>query len=64
MIKEVIGKEKIQQQNFPQKNCIGNKEITNLKTIAEKFNKFFTEIGHILAKDIDPSSFTFDSYLK
>ena len=64
MIKEVIGKEKIQQQNFPQKICIGNKEITDLKTIAEKFNKFFTEIGPNLAKDIDPSSVTFDNYLK
>ena len=64
MIKEVIGKEKIQQQNFPQKICIGNKEITDLKTIAEKFNKFFTEIGPNLVKDIDPSSVTFDNYLK
>ena len=45
MIKDVIGKGKIQQQNFPQKIGIGNKEITDLKTIAEKFNKFFTEIG-------------------
>ena len=64
VIKEVIGKEKIQQQNFPQKICIGNKEITDLKTIAEKFNKFFTEIGPNLAKDIEPSSVTFDNYLK
>ena len=54
--KEVIGKEKIQQQIFPQNICIGNKEITDLKTIAEKFNKFFTEIGPNLSKDIDPSS--------
>ena len=54
MIKEVIGKEKI-QQNFPQKICVGNKEITDLKTIAEKFNKFFTEIDPNLTKDNDPS---------
>ena len=45
MIKEVIGKEKMQQQNFPENICIRNKEITDLKTIAEKFNKFFTESG-------------------
>ena len=64
MIKEVIEKEKIRQQNFPQKICIGNKEITDLKTIAEKFNKFLTGIGPNLAKDIDPSSVTFDKYLK
>ena len=53
MIKEAIVKEKIQQQNFPKKICIGNKEIADLKTIAEKFNKFFTEISPNLAKDID-----------
>ena len=50
MIKEVTGKEKIQQQSFPQKICIGNKEVTDLKTIAEKFNKFFTENGPNLEK--------------
>ena len=64
VIKEIIGKEKTQQQNFPQKICVGNKEITDLKTIAEKFNKFFTKIGPNLAKNIDPSSVTFDNYLK
>ena len=64
MIKEVIGEEKIQQQHLPQKLCVGNKEITDLETIAEKFNKFFPEIGPNLAKDIDPSSVTFDNYLK
>ena len=30
-----------------------------MKTIAEKYNKFFTEIGLNFAKDIDPSSVTF-----
>ena len=38
--------------------------MIDLKTIAEKFNKFFTDIGPNLAKDIDPSSVTFDNYLK
>ena len=28
--------------------------MTDLKTIAEKSNKFFTEIGPNLAKDVDP----------
>ena len=35
-----------------------------MKSIAEKFNKFFTEIGPNLAKVIDSSSVTFDDYLK
>ena len=64
LIKEAIGKEKIQQQNFPKKICVGDKEIIDLKTIAEKFNKFLTEIGPNLTKDIDLSSVTFDNYLK
>ena len=64
VIKEAIGKEKIQQQNFPKKNCIGNKEITDLKIVAEKFNRFFTEIGPNLLKDTNISSVTFDIYLK
>ena len=61
LIREAIGKEEM-KQNFPKNICIRNKEITDLKTIAEKFNKFFTEIGPNLAKDIDPSSVTFDNY--
>ena len=64
VIKEAIGKVKIQQKNLPKKDCIGNKEIRDLKTIGEKFYKFFTEIGPNLAKDIDFSSVTFDNYLK
>ena len=40
------------------------KQITELKTITEKFNKFFTEISPNLAKDLEPSSVTFDNYLK
>ena len=64
MIKEAIGKEKIQQQNFPQKNYIGSKEIKYLKSVPEQLNKFFPKIGPNLAKDIDPSSITFENYLK
>ena len=30
--------------------CIGNEEISDLKTIAEKLNKFFTEISLNLAR--------------
>ena len=52
------------KQNFPKNICIRNKEITDLKTIAEKFNKCFTEIGPNLAKNTDLSSVNFDSYLK
>ena len=63
MIKEAIGKEKIQQQNFPKKISMGNKEITDLKTIAEKFNKFSLKLV-LISQDIEPSSVTYDNYLK
>ena len=43
---------------------MGNKEITDLKTIAETFSKFLTEICPDLAKYIDPSSVNFDDYLR
>ena len=64
VIKEAIAKEKIKQQNFPKKICVGEKEITDLKAIAANFNNFFTEIGPNLAKDIYPSLVTFETYLK
>ena len=64
VIKETIGKEKIKQQNFPKKIRVGQKEITDLKAIAANFNKFFTEVGPNLAKDIYPSLVTLETYLK
>ena len=58
--------EKKQQQNFPKRLCIGNEEIKNLKSIAEHFNKLFTEIGPNLANYNDLSSMkvTYENYLK
>ena len=40
------------------------KDMKSLKSIAEHFNKFFTEIGPNIAKDINPSSVTFKNYLQ
>ena len=40
-------------------------EITDIKSIAENFNRYFTEIGLTLAKKVDPcSSVNFHKYLK
>ena len=39
-------------------------EITDIKSIAENFNRYFTEIGPILAKKVDPSSINFHKYLE
>ena len=62
MIKKAFWKKKYNKTSL--KNCIGNKEITDSKTIAKSFNNFFIEIGPNLAKDIDPLSVTFDKCLK
>ena len=60
-LKKPLGKKKYNKISL-NKFCIGHKEITGLKTTGE--NRFFTEIGPNLAKDTDPSSVTFDNYLK
>ena len=48
VIKEAIGKEKNYQQSLPKKIFVEKKEITDIKSIAENFNRYFTEIGATL----------------
>ena len=64
MIKECIGKKKYSHENFPKKLVINNKDITNVDLIAENFNKYFSDIGPKLAKNIEVSSIDFRSYIK
>ena len=64
VIKEAIGKEKYKQQNLPKKILVDKKSITETESIAESFNKYFTQIGPNLAKDIDTSTKSFDEYIK
>ena len=40
------------------------KEITDIKTLAENFSRYFTEIGLTLAKKVDSSSVNFHKYLE
>ena len=40
------------------------KGITETKSIAEKFNKYFTKIGPNLTKDIGTSTRSFNEYIK
>ena len=62
VIKEAIGK-KITSNHF-QKNIGGKKGNSNMKSIAENFNRYFTEIGQTLAKKVDSSSVNFHKYLE
>ena len=43
---------------------VDEKNITNIHSTAENFNKFFTEIGPNLANKIDPPRKHFQEYLK
>ena len=40
------------------------KEITDIKSIAENFNRYFTEIEPTLAKKVDSPSVNFHKYLE
>ena len=40
------------------------KSITETESIAQNFNKYFTQIGPNLAKDIDTSPNSFNEYVK
>ena len=64
MIKKCIGTKKYSHENFPKKLVINNKDITNVDLIAENFNKYFSDIGPKLAKNIEVSSIDFRSYIK
>ena len=46
------------------KLVINNKDITHVDLTAENFNKYFSDIGPKLAKDIEMSSIDFRSYIK
>ena len=63
VIKEAIGKQKSSQHEFPSKIFVDQKILTNTKSIAENFNKFFTEVGPKLANEIVPPSASFKTYL-
>ena len=53
IIKNPIGTEKCNNQNFRKKVMLGNIFITDETQIAESFNKLFKEIGPKLAKEIE-----------
>ena len=64
IIKEAIGKEKCHKHKFPTKIVVDGKNITNIHSIAETFNKYFTEIGPNLANKIAPPRKHFHEYIK
>ena len=61
--KEDIGKNYSRRQKFPNNINLESKFITNTDSIAENFNKCFTEIGPNLTNKISIPLANFDTYL-
>ena len=59
----IIGKSRVQNDSFPESLIIANEEITDKKSIAEKFNSFFMNTSTNLAAKIPHSTTNFESYL-
>ena len=59
-----MGKSKCNNQNFTKKAIIDKIAITDETQIAENFNKFFTEIGPKLAKEIETPTIKFNDCLE
>ena len=64
IIKDSIGKGKCNNQSFPKTVIVDNIATTDETQIAENLNKFFTEIGPKLAKEIETSTVKFDDHLE
>ena len=62
-MKSITGKFRIQNDSFPKSLIIANEEITDKKSIAEKFNSFFVNTGTNLAAKMPHSTTNFKSYL-
>ena len=63
IIKEVIDKKKCNDETLPKHLIVDKIEINDAKSIAEKFNEFFVNIGTNLANKIPQCDLTFKSYL-
>ena len=62
-MKEIIGKKKCINQVLPKQILVDKIEINDAKSIAEKFNEFYVNVGPNLAKKIPQSDLNFESYL-
>ena len=62
-MKEVIGRTKINNNDFPRKLLINNEEILNKNQIANSFNNYFTKIASNLTAKIPNSENNFSTYI-
>ena len=64
IMKSIIGESRVQNDSFSKSLIIANQEITNKKSIAEKFNSFYVNTGTNLAAKIPNGTTNFKSYLQ
>ena len=63
IMKEIIGKQKCNNKTLPKHLIVDKIEIHDAKSIEEKFNEFFVNIGPNLANKTLQCDLTFQSYL-
>ena len=63
IMKEIIGKKKCNNETLPKQLIVDKIEIHNAKSIAEKFNELFVNIGPNLANEIPLCGLNFKSHL-
>ena len=62
-MKDLIGKAKTNKSLLQQKIRVKKTDIFDKEKIAKKSNRFFANVGRMLAKQITESENTFESYL-
>ena len=63
IMKEIIGKSKLQSKNLPRRVIINGNDIYDECAIDNGFNKYFADMGPNLAKNIPLGTNSFASYL-
>ena len=62
-MKDLIGKAKMNKSSLPQKIRVKKTNIFDQEKIAREFNRFYANVGPLLAKQTLESGNTFESYL-
>ena len=62
-MKVLIGKTKMNKSSLSQKIRVKITDIFDQEKIAVEFNRFFANVGPILAEQVPESENTFESYL-
>ena len=64
IMKEIIGKKKIQTNQLPPRITVNDIDIYDECKVADTFNRYFAEVGPNLAKNISKSNKCYKSYVQ